>query len=108
MSKILNFRNSLLKTCSVSINKLIISSLKDKFSSHISEKLIIIICLIQHFEADFPQKVSLKILNSGIILKTFTHAIIFSTISYILEIQHFLKFEAVTSFEVSNNMWDKA
>ena len=28
---------------------------------------------IQHFEADFPQKVSLKILNSGIILNTFTH-----------------------------------
>ena len=30
------------------------------------------IFLIQHFEADFPQKVSLKILNSFIILKTFT------------------------------------
>ena len=29
--------------------------------------------LIQHFEADFPQKVSLKMLNSGIILKTFTY-----------------------------------
>ena len=29
--------------------------------------------LIQHFEADFQWKVSLKILNSGIILKTFTH-----------------------------------
>ena len=28
---------------------------------------------IQHFEADFLWKVSLKILNSGIILKTFTH-----------------------------------
>ena len=34
----------------------------------------IIICLIQHVEADFPKKVSLKILNSGIFLKTFTHA----------------------------------
>ena len=34
------------------------------------------ISLIQHFEADFPQKVSLKILNSGIILKTFTHVFI--------------------------------
>ena len=34
------------------------------------------ISLIQHFEADFLWKVSLKILNSGIILKTFTHAII--------------------------------
>ena len=31
------------------------------------------IYLIQHFEADFPQKVSLKILNSGIILKTLAH-----------------------------------
>ena len=33
-----------------------------------------IISLIQHFEADFLWKVSLKILNSGLILKTFTHA----------------------------------
>ena len=31
------------------------------------------ISLIQHFEADFLWKVSLKILNSGIILKTSTH-----------------------------------
>ena len=31
------------------------------------------IFLIQHFEADFLWKVSLKILNSGIIQKTFTH-----------------------------------
>ena len=30
------------------------------------------ISLIQHFEADFLWKVSLKILNSGINLKTFT------------------------------------
>ena len=29
-----------------------------------------------HFEADFLWKVSLKILNSGIILKTFTHVAI--------------------------------
>ena len=29
--------------------------------------------LFQHFKADFLWKVSLKILNSGIILKTFTH-----------------------------------
>ena len=35
-----------------------------------------IISLIQDFEADFLWKVSLKILNSGIILKTFTHAAI--------------------------------
>ena len=33
---------------------------------------------IQHFEADFLWKVSLKILNSGIILKTFIHAVIFT------------------------------
>ena len=32
----------------------------------------IIISLIQHFEADFLWKVSLKILNSGLILKIFT------------------------------------
>ena len=32
--------------------------------------------LIQHFEADFLWKVSLKILNSGIILKTFTDVVI--------------------------------
>ena len=31
------------------------------------------ISLIQHFEADFLWKVSLKILNSGIIQKAFTH-----------------------------------
>ena len=31
------------------------------------------ISLIPHFEADFPQKVSLKIRKSEIILKTFTH-----------------------------------
>ena len=34
----------------------------------------IIICLIQYFKADFLWKVSLKILNSGLILKTFTYA----------------------------------
>ena len=33
----------------------------------------IIISLIQHFEADLLWKVSFKILNSGLILKTFTH-----------------------------------
>ena len=30
----------------------------------------------QHFEADFLWKVSLKILNSGIILKTLTHGLL--------------------------------
>ena len=33
----------------------------------------IMISPIQHFKADFLWKVSLKILNLGIILKTFTH-----------------------------------
>ena len=33
------------------------------------------ISLIQHFEANFLWKVSLKHLTSGLILKTFTHAI---------------------------------
>ena len=33
-----------------------------------------IISLYQHFEADIVWKVSLKILNSGLILKIFTHA----------------------------------
>ena len=33
------------------------------------------ISLIQHFEADFLWKVSLKIQNSGIIRKTLTHAL---------------------------------
>ena len=34
----------------------------------------IIICRIKHFEADFLWKVGLKILNLGIIVKSFTHA----------------------------------
>ena len=34
------------------------------------------ICLIQHFGADFLWKVSLKILNFGIILETSNHALI--------------------------------
>ena len=33
------------------------------------------LCLIQDFEADFLWKVSVKIPNSGIILKTFTHVL---------------------------------
>ena len=36
-------------------------------------KKAIKISQIQHFEADFLSKVSLKILYSGLILKTFTH-----------------------------------
>ena len=42
-------------------------------SRHKTEQLFLIIILIQCFEADFLWKVSLKILNSGLILKTFTH-----------------------------------
>ena len=42
------------------------------------------ISLIQDFEADFLWKVSLKIQNSGIILKTISHAVNCpgSTVSY--------------------------
>ena len=43
------------------------------------------IFLIQHFEADFLCKVSLKILNSGIILKAFTHA--YMRFTYVLHHQ---------------------
>ena len=43
-----------------------------------SENLFIIISLIQHFEDDFLWKASLKILKSGIILKTFTHGVALS------------------------------
>ena len=45
------------------VNCLLIYKLKINQSSN----------LIQHFEADFLWKVSLKILNSGIILKALTH-----------------------------------
>ena len=41
----------------------------------------IVISLIQHFEADFLWKVSLKILNSGLILKTSTHGLLQSIIT---------------------------
>ena len=34
-----------------------------------------IISLIKHFEAGFLWKASLKILNSGLILKTFSHGL---------------------------------
>ena len=40
------------------------------------------VSLIQHFEADFLWKVSLKIWNSGIILKTFTYVPMLITVSY--------------------------
>ena len=74
ISKILHFSNSNLKTCSMP-TKYSISSLNDQLPSdrlYITGKPIII-SLIQHFEADFLWKVSLKILNSGIILKTHAH-----------------------------------
>ena len=41
-------------------------------------KEAIIISLIQHFEADFLWKVSLKILNSELILKIFTHVSLYT------------------------------
>ena len=47
----------------------------------------IIICLIQHFEAEFLWKVGLEILNSEIILETFTHVYcnIFKTRRYLMQ-----------------------
>ena len=82
ISKILNFLNSKLKTCSM-FTKLIptISSLNGQLSIYklnINFKKALRICLIEDFEADFLWKVGLKILNSGIILKTFTHVTSFS------------------------------
>ena len=40
------------------------------------DQITIKVSLIQHFEADFLWKVSLKILNSGLKLKTITHEFI--------------------------------
>ena len=60
ISKILNFCN---KT-----EKLILKCNKLKITRE-----AITICLFQYFENNFLWKVSLKILNSGKILKTFTH-----------------------------------
>ena len=66
------------------LQKLIISCLNAKICFYMIWKLIkeaIIISLIQHFEADFLWKVSLKILNSGLILKTSTHGLLQSIIT---------------------------
>ena len=72
MSKILNFRNSDFKTCRMPTK---IENLKLKWLIRKLIKEAIIISLIQYFEAGFIWEVSLKILNSGFILKTFTHAL---------------------------------
>ena len=72
--KVQDFNNpelSNLKTCCMP-TKCLNDQLPKYKTENKSEKLIKI-CLIQHFETDFLWKVSLKILNSGIILKTFTH-----------------------------------
>ena len=57
----------------------------------------IIILPIQHFEADFLWKVSLKILNSGITLKTFTHCYCF-TFGLVLDASCLLSLPAVFLF----------
>ena len=44
-------------------------------SLKINQREAIIIWIIQNFEADFLWKVSLEILNTGIILKTCTHGV---------------------------------
>ena len=54
--------------------------------NHIKEAIRI--CLIQDFEADFLWKVSLKILNSGIILKTFQHESLFYDFSQCADMSH--------------------
>ena len=74
--KILNFRNSK-KNLQYVFKILKILTLNNQLSSDKlkinNEAIITCVCLIQSFEADFLWKVSLKMLNSGIILKTFTH-----------------------------------
>ena len=70
-----NLRISTLKTCSLS-TKINLSSSECKFVCRLPEnksEKINIVCLIQNFETELLWKVSLKILSSGIILKTFTH-----------------------------------
>ena len=69
--KVQNFKNIQIIKLAVCILK--INNFKFKWSPVIK---LVIISLIQYFEADFLWKVSLKILNSGIILKEFTHALI--------------------------------
>ena len=51
-------------------------------------KEAIIISLIQHFEADFLWKASLKILNSELILKTFIHALVGKELKQELQTSH--------------------
>ena len=67
-----NFQTSNLKLAVCPLN---IHNFKVKWSIDFRQTVPIKISIIQHFEADFLWKVSLKILNSGIILITFTHAL---------------------------------
>ena len=63
-------------TLEIQILKLAVHQQNIRISNLDKLKMIkeaIIICVIQDFEADFLWKVSLKILNSGKILKMFTH-----------------------------------
>ena len=69
-SKSWTFKTLILKLAVCPLN---IHSSKFKYSDLKLIRQDIKISLIHDFEADFPQKVSLKIMNSGIILKTFTH-----------------------------------
>ena len=63
-----------LAVCLQSVNNFIFKwSIAQWCTGNKSDSEAIKILLIQHFEADFLWKVSLKILISGIILKTFTH-----------------------------------
>ena len=82
--KVQNFKNPELSKfilkVAVCLQVLTISSLidqlpKDKLKIN---QIIYQNCLIQLFEADFLWNLCLKILNSGIILKTFTHEALLS------------------------------
>ena len=63
------------------------------------------IFLIQNFEADFLWKVSLKILNSEIILKTFTHAFLLVNVSSILRVNECLYGSSRTHFKDISSLW---
>ena len=76
MGEVPNFQNpELSKLHSCTRRPLNIHNFKFKWSNVLSQTENKSEKLFQHFEADFLRKVSLKILNSGIILKTFTHEI---------------------------------
>ena len=63
------------------------------------------VSLIQHFEADFLWKVSLKILNSGIILKPFTYAEITQDNKSLLLYSYFVESELKNNKGANQITW---